>query len=199
MTTKIIGIAGGSGSGKSTLAVSLCKKYPDQFALLQLDDYFKSKADAPVLGQFVNWEHPDAIRWNDLIRDITDLKAGKSVTISTKSELYNPEYDWQLKNKINYIVEPKQLILIEGYLVFAYEQLRALCDMKIYLDISIEQSLKRRSANKFAPEQAYVEQVLLPMHEQYVAPTKNYADIVIDAGTHSTEAVFDMVAGEIFK
>ena len=105
----MIGIAGGSGVGKSTLAIGLAKKYPDKIALLHVDDYFKSAEDAPRQGDLVNWDHPDAIRFDDLCHDIVSLMHDKPVTVMTKSELYNPDYKLELRNKIEYTIQPKPI------------------------------------------------------------------------------------------
>jgi len=96
---KIIGMAGGSGSGKSTVAIALCKKYPEKFALLHLDDYFKKTEEVPKLEGFTNWESPESIRFDDLFKDIKSLSEGREIKVLTKSELYNPNYDRNLKNK----------------------------------------------------------------------------------------------------
>lgn len=186
--THCIGIAGGSGSGKSTLAVALAKKYPDQIAILHLDDYGAKKEHIPMLNGFLNREHPDAIRFDDLHRDLHALQSGRAITVRTKSELYNPSYTLEEDNKIEYTIEPKHIIIVEGYLVFHDARIRDLMDKKIYLDMPIEESLQRRT--KFRDEE-YFKKVLVPMHHQYIEPTKQYADVVIDVSTMNID---DMMA-----
>jgi len=185
-TTYILGIAGGSGSGKSTLAINLVKKYPDQIALLQLDDYYKEQKDCPRAGDFYNWDHPDSLRFDSFLHDTEALSRGESINIETRSELYNPTYDPQLRNKIPYAVEPKKILVLEGHLVFRDERIRNLMTLKVFLDIPIEESMKRRT--KFSNEW-YFEHVLIPMHTQYIAPTKQYADVIIDALQKNTATV----------
>lgn len=186
---RVIGIAGGSGSGKSTLAVALCRKHPDRFALLHLDDYFRRRSEVPLLSGVTNWEHPLAIRFDRLRDDVEALRSGASVRVVTKSELYHPAYDHGLRNVIEHDVEPKPDILVEGYLALHDDALRELMDLAIYLDIPAEASIRRRSSNKLVPDEYYVREVLLPMHERYVAPTKRYADLVIDVSRISAEEV----------
>ncbi|NCS99456.1 hypothetical protein GW765_00545 [Candidatus Parcubacteria bacterium] len=197
--TKIIGIAGGSGSGKSTLAVSLCKKYPDKFSLIHLDDYFVSKENVPKLAGYNNWDCPEAIRFEDLYRDLSELKEGRSVTVKTKSELYNPDYRHELRNYIDHTIEPRGIIIVEGYLLFANDRVRILLDHKIFLSVPIEESIKRRSLGKFIPENDYVETVVIPMHLAHIEPTKQYADLVIDVGENSIEETEKLVQEYIDK
>ena len=195
---KIIGIAGGSGSGKSTLCVSLCKNHPDKCALLHVDDYFKKTEEAPEFNGFKNWDHPDSLRFDDIYRDLVSLREGREVTIRTKGELYNPEFQHELKNKKEVVISPKPIIILDGYLAFYDPKLRELMDLKIYLDITVQKSIKRRSPNKFAPGEEYFEKVLFPMHEKFVEPTKQYADIVIDASGKNQEEVYKIVEEKLF-
>lgn len=189
---KIIGIAGGSGSGKSTLAVNLCKKYPDNFVLIHLDDYFKKREDIPVINDLKDWDVPEAVRWDDLIKALESLKRREPIEVRTKSELYNPEYHHDLKNKINIIVEPKPVVILEGYMIFYHERVRNLIDYKIYLDIPIDDSSKRRSTNKFTPNPTYIEKILLPRHIEFIEPTKEFADLLINAKEHNAMEVFEI-------
>lgn len=197
-TRRVIGIAGGSGSGKSTLAVFLCSKHPNDCVLLHLDDYFQKKEKVPKKDEFTNWDHPNAIRFNDLYRDLNLLLRGKAVTVLTKSELYNPNYKTELRNKIKHLIEPRPIILLEGYLAFWDPRIRKLMDLKIFLDMPIKDSAQRRSANKFAPDQAYVNEVLEPMYRKFVAPTKQYADLVIDVTSKNKEEVLNQVETKLF-
>jgi uridine kinase len=188
---KLIGIAGGSGSGKSTVAASLCKKHPDLFALVHVDDYAKKIELVPTIGDMKNWDHPDLLRFDDLYNDLVSLLNGKAISVITKSEFYNPNYDISIRNKKEQIIGAKPFIILEGFLALHDERIRNLMDLKIFLDITIEESSKRRSANKFVPSQQYFEKVLVPMHKAFVEPTKEYADVVID--------VTNMDANEVYK
>lgn len=194
-----VGVAGGSGSGKSTLCVSLCKKYPEIFSLMHLDDKFVPKDQAPTIHGFTNWDCPEALRFDDLYRELLDLKEGRSVTVKTKSELYNPEYTRESNNRIEVTIHPTPIVLVEGYLLFADENIRSILDHEIFLSIPIEESLKRRSGNKFAPDLGYIEKVLIPMHEKYVFPTGIYANLVLEAGFHSQGDILRLVEGYFRK
>jgi uridine kinase len=196
--TKIIGVAGGSGSGKSTLCVSLCKKYPAECTLLHVDDYFKKTEEAPEFKGFKNWDHPDSLRFDDIYRDLVLLKEGKEVKIKTKGELYNPEFQHELKNKKEVVIKPKPIIILDGYLALYESKIRKLIDLKIYLDIPIQESIKRRSTNKFTPGEEYYEKVLFPMHEKFVESTKKYADLVINVSKNDQEKVYKIVEEKLF-
>lgn len=189
---KVIGISGGSGSGKSTVAISLCKKYPDVYTLLQIDDYFKKEEFVPSMHGKLNWDHPDAIDLDKLHQDLQTLLKGEPITIRTKSELYNPDYRKELHNKIYYTIAPKKVILVEGFLAFYDERIRNLFSKKIYLDIPLGKSLKRRT--KFV-DGDYYQSILTPMFEQYVLPTKEFADKVINVVDKTPE----QVEGEVYE
>lgn len=194
---KIVGITGGSGSGKSTIAVMLCKKYPEKFALLQVDDYFKPVEEIPLREGLKNFECPEAIRFDDMYRDILLLKSGSSITIKTKSELYNPHFDREKKNKIEYTILPKQILIVEGFLALSDQKLFELYDHTFYFDMPIEQSLARRSSNKFTPDATYISRVLLPMHEKYIVPMKTRATTVISCEGKTIEEVYTQVENVI--
>jgi|SRR3989344_227162 len=187
---KIVGIAGGTGSGKSTLAIGLYRRYPDKIALMHLDDYFVEPEHAPIVNGIINWDDPSAIRFDDLYRDIVSLMHGKSVIVMTKSELYNPGYDPELRNKIPYVIEPKPVILVEGYFTFYDMHVRELMARKIYLDIPIVESLKRRTKGGSSE---YYRDILIPMHKKFIEPTKQYADLVIDVAKSGIDEVHDAV------
>lgn len=196
---RIIGIAGGSGSGKSTLATLLYNAHPGQCVIVHGDDYFKKKEEVPLSGENYNFDHPTSLRMDELYRDIVSLQNGHPVTILTKSELYNPLFRWELKNKIEYTLQPKPIIIVEGYLVFHDQKIRELMDNKIYLDMPITESAKRRSGNKPKISSDYSETVLFPMHKQFVEPTKQYADLVINVLNKTAEEVFILVESKLFS
>lgn len=195
---KIIGISGGSGSGKSSLAISLLKKHPNECAILHIDDYFKKKEDAPKVGNFTDWDHPDSVRFDDLYRDLLALKEGRPVTILTKSELYHPDYDPKLRNKIEYVVEPRQTVIVEGHLVLSDERIRDLMDVKVYLDMPIEESIKRQSGNRTDFGTEYFDNILGPRHRMFVEPGKEYADIVLDVSELSSDEALEQIELSIF-
>jgi uridine kinase len=184
-----IGISGGSGAGKSTLCTSLLNKYPDQIGLIQLDDYFKKAEFVPEYNNFKNWDHPDALRLDQLHQDLLDLQEEKTVKIWTKNERLNPDYK-KTDKRIEVEFEPKPIMLIEGYLVLHDPRIRELFETSIWLDIDQEESWKRRVHFK---KDGYLENVLLPMNKQFVQPAKKYAEHLIDVTSMSKDEVFEQV------
>jgi uridine kinase len=194
---KLVGVSGGSGSGKSTLGIALYKKYPNTFALIHIDDYFKSRKNAPILYGFANWDDPASVRFDDLYKDLIALKSGQTITIFTKSELYNPNYNPTFGNKIEYTIQPRSIIVLEGHLALSDQRIRDLMDLKIFLDISIEESIKRQSGNRFNFGKEYLDKVLIPMHKQFIEPTKKYADIILEISNKSAQEVISEIEPKI--
>ncbi len=158
----------------------------EHYALVHLDDYFKKAKDAPRVGEQLFWDHPDSLRFDDLHKDLLALKEGRPITVMTRSELYNPEYRKELKNKLEYTILPKSVIIVEGYLAFFDVRIRALMDVRIYLEFPIERSLERRT--KFMDEK-YFRELLIPAHEEFVKPTKAHATLIIDVQDKGVEEV----------
>ena len=201
MTPFIIGVAGGSGSGKSTLAFSLQDKFQDNVLIFHIDDYFKPEKEVPTKSGLVNWDDPGALYSQKMAQDLALLKSGKPVTIHTKSPRFNPNF---LKTGERIPVEftPKPLIVVEGFLALHYPEIRTLCDISIYLDAPFELRSKRRVHGKLHNfSAAYDELILQPMHEQYVEPSKQHADIVLDIAeltqNEVLSKVIDMLPAEV--
>ena len=186
-----IGISGGSGAGKSTLCTSLLNTYPDQIGLIQLDDYFKKPNFVPEYNGFKNWDHPDALRLDQLHQDLLDFQQGKYVKIWTKNERLNPDYK-KTDKRIEVEFEPKPIMLIEGYLILHDSRIRDLFETSIWLDIDQEESWKRRVHFK---KDGYLEKVMLPMNEQFIKPSKQYAEYLIDVTSMTKDKVFEQVQG----
>jgi uridine kinase len=195
MGPRIIAIAGGTGSGKSTVCTALQNAYPEVIGLIQLDDYFKPATDAPKLHGMDNFEHPDSLYLDKFVADLKELAKGNSVTINTKNERLNPEYK-KTEKRIPIQFHPKPLMLVEGYLVLYDEQIRSLLSESIYLDTHHDIRWRRRVHFKFLE---YEEKVLIPMHEKYVEPTKQFADHVINVSDLTKEEVFNKVKSIIKK
>lgn len=177
---KLVCIAGGSGSGKTTLAIALCKKYPRCTTLVHLDDYYKKAEETPAYEKGVHWDRPDSLRFDDLERDVKSLLDGKPVSILTKSEWYHGAYDPVLKNKIPWTLVPRSVVILEGHLALYDARIRRHMTLGIFLDMPIAESVKRRSSNKIAQPRHYFELALFPAHDEFVEPTKEYAELVID-------------------
>ncbi len=186
-----IGIAGGSGCGKSTLSSRLKNKYPDLIEVVHFDDYQKEESEISVFEGMKNWDHPDAINFDQLLLDLTQLKDNKEVEIMTKCRVRNPDYEE--KGRIKHILEPKKIIIVEGYMVLYDERIRNLFDLKIYLDIPIAESMKRRNKITYNDESEYNNKILVPMHLKYVEPTKELADLSINVIKNGENEVFNIV------
>ncbi|MFA6300900.1 MAG: hypothetical protein WC609_00950 [Candidatus Paceibacterota bacterium] len=194
MEVKFIGITGGSGAGKSTLCNALKNKYPDRIELIQLDDYFKPSAERPKIGDISNFDHPEALYLDKLAEDLGKLKKGKSIFIKTKNEYLNPEFG-KTKEKILAEFYPKPIILVEGFLVLYDEQIRKLLNTSIWLDVGHETRWSRRVHFK---DEEYEKKVLIPMHNKYTEPTKQYAEHIIDVSALDREQVLEKVEKIIF-
>ncbi len=191
----IIGIAGGSGSGKTTLAYSLKNKYPDLIEVMHFDDYQKEKENLPIHNNMENWDHPNAIDFNSLEKDLEKLLTENKVELMTKSKIVNPTYEE--KGRIKHVLEPKKIIILEGYMTFVNEKIRKLTDYKIYLYIPINESMKRRNKITYHAENKYNQEILVPMHKQHVEPTKEYADLVINVEQNNEQQVEQIITEKL--
>ncbi|NOR85153.1 hypothetical protein GQ473_03470 [archaeon] len=188
----VIGVAGGSGCGKSTLSYDLKAKYPDLIEVVHFDDYQKEEVDVPFLDGIRNWDHPDAINFKQLHHDLTQLMNDKQVTVMTKSSILNPTYEE--KGRIKHTLEPKKIIIVEGYLTFYDKKIKDLFDLTIFLDCPISESMKRRDKIICGDDyDGYNTKILIPMHAKYVEPTKKLADMTIDVVKNDKDDVFDIV------
>lgn len=172
----VVGIAGGTGSGKSTLTFGLEEIFSGKVTTVHLDDYFKPPEEVPKQGGMLNYDHPDALYLERLVKDLHALKSGKTVVINSKDHRVMGEYGTASeRNPTNHY--PRPLVLVEGFLTLSYGPIRQLLDLKIYLDAPFELHLGRRV--HFMLDE-YSKQVLRPMHDRYVEPSKRYADRIID-------------------
>ena len=178
----IVGICGPSTSGKTTLCKSLLKRYDSEH--IEVDNYLKAKKDLPEEFGFKNWELPENIRFEALIKNLKDLKEGKETKI--------PVYECGKGIAKFRIVKPNEFIFIDGYYILHNKEIRELLDVKIYLDLSEEEIMKRKV--KLGEEgcewvgKDYLEKIFLPANKKYAVPQKKYADFVID-GTLSKEEI----------
>ncbi len=209
MEPVVIGVAGGTGSGKTTVARAVLKRIPvskgiptragrGQISLIQHDAYYKDLGDLPLAQRVMrNFDHPDALDNELLIAHLKQLKAGRAVEM--------PIYDFTTHTRTGQTqrVEPHRVILMEGILIFADEFLRPLMDVKIYVDTDADIRFIRRLQRDIAERGRTMESVIhqylatvRPMHEQFVEPSKRYADIIIPEGGFN-EVAMDMIAARI--
>ena len=137
-----------------------------------------------------NWDCSEAIDFDKLLLDLRDLKEGRDVKIMTKNQKYNPSYPENWK-RIPHTIKAKKIVFIEGYMALANDRVRKLYDLSIFLDLSTEERMKRRRTKK--QSQKYIKEILLPMQEKYVEPTKKLADVVIDTKAYDTKSVQENV------
>lgn len=197
---KIIGIAGGTASGKTTIAKKL-KKISEPYgkvSMLRLDDYYKDAREKTLEERRkINFDHPDSIDIELLINHIKSLKEGKSIE--------KPIYDfvYSVRSEETETVEPSDVLLIEGIMVFVYPELLELFDMKIYVDtpddIRFIRRLKRDIEDRGRTIQSVVNQYLTmvrPMHHTFVEPSKRHADIIVPEGGKN-EVAIDVLSTKI--
>lgn len=191
---RVIAIAGGSGSGKSTLTQHLIEKYPKQFEVLSFDDYQRvgeNKLDLPHYKGIVNWDHPDIIRWSDIIVDIKKLQKGEEVITNSWSRLPR-ELAQKDNSTIEVIINPRPILIVEGYLALYNDDLNGLYDKKIFLSLNEKTRNARRRAARGGKDstsgvEGYIEKVLNPMHRRYVEPTRIKANLVVDVAGLGTD------------
>ena len=197
MSNFVLGIAGGSGAGKSTVAFGLADKWPEKTLIFHLDDYSKPESDVPKVDGLSNWDSPDALNSEKMISDLAKLKNNQPAVINTKSPRLNPDF-LKTGKRIPIEFQPKPLIIVEGFLSFHYDALRNLMDLKIYLDAPYELHSRRRVHGKLHNFPAeYDELILKPMHEQFVLPSKQFADKVIQVENLTENEAISKVANLI--
>lgn len=195
----VIGIAGGSGSGKTTVAQEILKRVgADRIAFLQHDSYYKDLSLLPSAQRSeVNFDHPNSLESELLIKHINCLGEWKSIEV--------PIYDFSNDRRTDksFTVEPRNVILVEGILIFVEPELRKMFDVKIFVDTDADIRLIRRLHRDLVERGRSVESVInqyqttvRPMHLEFVEPSKRYADIIIPEGGHNAAAL-DMVVARI--
>ena len=181
----IIGIASGTGSGKTTVVRKIAKALPPHCAaVIPLDSYYNDTTGmTPEERAAINFDHPDAFDWKLLTEHIQMLKEGKAVEQPTYS------YIESNRQKETVHVDPKPVIIIEGIMALHYKKLRDMMDLKIFVDTDDDVRLIRNIRRDVVERGRTVdmvldryEKVLKPMHEQFIEPTKQYADLIIPWG-----------------
>ncbi|MEA3327602.1 MAG: uridine kinase [Chloroflexota bacterium] len=197
--TMVVGIAGGTGAGKSTLATRVLENLGrDKIAHLPHDAYYRLQKDMPLEERAkINYDHPDSLETELLVEHILQLKQGHTVDM--------PVYNFTIHNrkKETVRVEPRQVILVEGILIFVEKPLRELFDMKIYVDtdpdIRFIRRLTRDIEERGRTMRSVINQYLKtvrPMHLDFVESSKRYADIIVPEGGFNTVAL-DMVIARL--
>ena len=188
MSTIFIGIAGGTGSGKTTLTRHLKEHFGDAVTVIGHDSYYK-RQDGKTYEERskVNYDHPDAFETSLLVEHLKALKAGRSIQC--------PVYSYVDHNRTDETVEvfPTKVIIVEGILIFQDPRLREMLDIKIFVETDADVRDRGRTLESVITQ--YLTTVK-PMHEQFVEPSRKYADIIVLEGGHNLVAL-DMIMQRI--
>ena len=195
MKPLIIGIAGGTGSGKTTLVERLREQFGDDISVLAHDSYYKAHHDLPMEERrLLNYDHPSSFDTDRMIADLEQLRAGRAIE--------RPVYDYTIHDRTEetVTVPPNKVILVDGILVFEDPVLRDLMDIKIFGDTDADVRILRRILRDVKERgrslDSVVEQYLStvkPMHEQFIEPSKRYADIIVPEGGKNLVAIMMIV------
>src|SRR5690606_29297302 len=188
----VIGVAGGSGSGKTTVVRRIVESLgDDQVSLIEHDRYYRPRDDLRLEERAaLNYDHPDSLETDLLVRHVKDLREGKPVEV--------PIYDFarHARESGTTTVTPRRAIIVEGILIFTDPELRRLMDVKVFVDADDDTRFIRRLQRDIAERGRTVASVIdqylatvKPMHLEFVEPSKRYADIIIPLGGHNTVAI----------
>jgi uridine kinase len=195
----IIGICGGTGSGKTTVANRILESVSaDEVVFIQQDLYYRNLKDMPLdYRNAANFDHPDAVDNELLINHLKKLNAGEPVEL--------PIYDFRTHSRLpdTTPIEAKPIVIVEGILIFAEPRLLVQMDLKVFVDtpddIRFIRRLRRDIAERGRTLDSVIEQYIAtvrPMHNQFVEPSKRYADIIIPEGGHNLVSI-DLISGRI--
>ena len=197
----IIGIAGGSGSGKTTvvneIARRMRKSAGENVTVIPQDSYYKDQGHLSLEErQALNFDHPDSIDWDLLVAQLRDLKAGKAIDQPTYS------YITCTRQEETVHVEPSDIIIVEGILIFTCKELMDELDIKVFVDADDDDRLMRVITRDIVERGKNVEWVIdrytktvKPMYLQFIAPSKRYADIIVPQGGHNKVAINVLLSG----
>lgn len=188
----IIGIAGGTGSGKTTVVNKIANSLPEEnVTILPQDAYYNDNSQLTFEDrQKINYDHPNSIDFDLLLKHIQELKRGENVE--------QPIYSYTTHSRSNdyKIVHPKKILIVEGILVFTNEELRNMCDIKIFVHTDADDRLIRRIKRDITERGRDIEEVLnryektlKPMHNQFIEPTMKYADMIVPVGGENRVAI----------
>lgn len=189
--TYVIGVAGGTASGKTTIVQMIKNYFGDNIELIGHDCYYKAHDEMPFAErEKLNYDHPQSFDTERMVQDVLALKEGRIIR--------RPVYDYSIHNrsKETVTVYPKKILMLEGILILESEALRDLMDLKIFVDTDADERLMRRITRDMAERSRSVESILRqyrttvkPMHEQFIEPSKKYADLIIPRGGKNTVAI----------
>ncbi len=197
----IIGIAGGSGSGKTTVVNEISRRMRtsahENVTVIPQDSYYKDQGHLSMEErQAVNYDHPDSIDWDLLVAQLRELKAGHAIDQPTYS------YITCTRQPETVHVEPSDIIIVEGILIFTCKELMDEMDIKVFVDADDDDRLMRVITRDIVERGKNVEWVIdrytktvKPMYLQFIAPSKRYADIIVPQGGHNKVAINVLLSG----
>lgn len=188
----IIGIAGGTGCGKTTVVNTILKELPEgEVGVISQDSYYKDTTHLSFEERVkINFDHPRSIDFELLEQHLKDLKEGKSIN--------QPVYSFVKHNRTGDVIvtKPRKVMIVEGILILSHSEIRDLCDIKIFVHADSDERLIRRLKRDITERGRDIDEVLLryqntlkPMHQQFIEPMKEYADIIIPNNKYNTVAV----------
>ena len=196
MESIIIGIAGGSGSGKTTVVRRIMAKLTrKEVSVISQDSYYRDNADIPMEErQLVNFDHPDSIEFELLVRHLREIKSGQTIK--------EPTYDYitSTRQKATIEVEPRHVIIVEGILLYTDPQVRELCNIKVFVDADSDDRLMRIIRRDMEERGRTVDEILnryevvKAMHDMFIEPTKKFADIIVPQGGENLIAIDILVS-----
>ncbi len=188
----IIGIAGGTGSGKTTVVNQILNELPDEeVTVISQDSYYNKNNNLSYEERSkINFDHPRAIDFDLLVNHLRSLKNGEIIE--------QPIYSFANHNRIKDTIKthPRKVVIVEGILIFTEKNLRDLIDIKVFVHADSDERLIRRLRRDIKERGRDIDEVLQryqdtlkPMHQQFIEPTKNYADIIIPHDKYNTVAI----------
>ncbi|WP_339696862.1 uridine kinase [uncultured Marixanthomonas sp.] len=188
----IIGIAGGTGSGKTTVVQQIVEELPaDEVCIISQDSYYKDTSHLSLDERVkINFDHPQAIDFDLLVSHLKELKEGNSFE--------QPVYSFVDHNRTGETLttHPRKVVIVEGILILTHPDIRELFDIKIFVHADSDERLIRRLKRDIAERGRDLDEVLTryqttlkPMHQQFIEPTKEFADIIIPTNRYNTVAV----------
>ncbi|MFH1937196.1 MAG: uridine kinase [Bacteroidota bacterium] len=194
-----IGISGGSGSGKSTVVNELINRFPDDtVAVIPQDSYYWDNGDkTPEEKRDINFDHPDAIEWKLLIAQLQEIKTGNLIEMPVYS------YVTCARSKETIPISPRKIIIVEGILILTEPGLRDLLDIKVFVDANPDERFMRiirrdveERDRTFDQGMRHYETFVKPMHQQFIEPSKRFAEIIVSHGGQNRVAM-DILASRI--
>lgn len=195
----LIGVAGGSGSGKTTVARELYRQFQDESVIMiEQDSYYKDQSHLSMEERVLtNYDHPFAFDNDLLLFHLQELMSGRSI--------YKPVYDFKVHNRSSerILVEPKNVIILEGMLILEDQRIRDMMDIKVFVDtdadVRIVRRIRRDMEERGRTLESIVNQylsIVRPMHLQFIEPTKRYADVIVPEGGFNLVAI-DLLSTKI--